>query len=1047
MEKQNLSKKKGVGFRMWLVYILVGLAGQFAWAIENMYLNTYLAYLAFTSTAEDTFNYSLMIAITTAASAVVATLTTLFMGGFTDKKGHRKIIISFGYILWGLATAAFGLCNVTSPKEIIPIAMSVSAAAITVIILDCVMTFFGSSANDASFNSLVTSSTSDDNRGRVEGVLSILPLIAMLAIFVGLNNLTTEAAGYQWDLFFYIIGGIVTLVGIISFFLIPKEEKQDAKKEPYWSLLLEGFRKETIKNNKALYLTLVVYFIYSVAVQVYFPYLMIYIEKTCQISNTGTEFLSPFATVMAIALLGGSVLSVLLGWLADKIGKKKMIIPSFAILLIGLILLFFVPGIENENERTIYCAVAGLVMILGYVGVPTIINALVRQYIPKGKEGVFMGVRMIFVVALPMCIGPFIGDGLNRGLGISYTTEFKVLTYIPTKYSYLVAGAILLLALIPIYFLFRLGRRPGKNQGHLYAHKEKIKIDPNYIPLAEYPRPNFVRDSYLCLNGVWNLKITKSKEMPTSFNKKIVVPYAVESPLSGVEYLLEPDEYLWYQREVKIPRGFNKGRLVLNFDGIDQIADVFVNGKLIAHHVGGYTKFSAEILDKIKNSTFILTIRVQDVTDESYYERGKQVLKPEKWFYTSSSGIYKTVWLESTPKDYISELKIDENFNAKKIFVTVKSPSKGQAVVTVEGIPHKINTNEVSEIPLMDFKTWSPESPFLYQIKAVLGKDEVSSYFGMRKIEVKKENGKPALFLNGKKLILTGLLDQGYYYLGNLTPKTYVDFEKDIINTKLLGYNVLRVHIKIESEIFYYYADKYGLLLIQDFPNGGTHYSFFNVAFPAKLHFMNRPSRITYKRLSRTDKEGRDMFIKEGKEWLSQLHNFPSIIIFTIFNEGWGEFDPEDIFFTFRKEDAFHLFDTASGWYDVHTSDIYSVHDYDLHFPLKKDRTLQRPNLLSETGGTSYVVPDHFFFEGLYGLHYVKSKEELTSAYVRLYEKKLLPLIKNGDLVGIIYTELNDCESEANGLYPFDRSELKIDPLQIKRINSLITAPSNEKKN
>lgn len=443
---------------MWLVFILVGLAGQFAWSIENMYLNTYLTYLNFTASSTSLqFNYSLMIAITTAASAVVATLTTIFMGALTDKVGHKKIFISVGYIIWGLATASFGLFNVNSANEIVKIAMTPFTAAIWVVIIDCIMTFFGSTSNDASFNSYVTSNTKDENRGKVEGVLSILSLVSMLVIFVGLNGLTTKAGGYKWDLFFYIIGGLVTLTGVVALFLIPKELESTRKNENVIRIMSEGFKPKTVKANPELYLILLIYFIFATSNNVYFPYLMVYIEKTCQISNNSASGgLAPFAIVMAVALLIGSAGSVAIGFLADKFGKEKMIIPSLGVAILGLLLMFFVPDIQSETARTVFCAIAGLVTILGFVGVPTIINSLIREKIPKGKEGTFMGVRMIFVVALPMCIGPFIGDALNQNLGGTYNDpDYPITSIIPTKWGYIVGIAIMLLTLIPIYFLFK----------------------------------------------------------------------------------------------------------------------------------------------------------------------------------------------------------------------------------------------------------------------------------------------------------------------------------------------------------------------------------------------------------------------------------------------------------------------------------------------------------------------------------------------------------------------------------------------------------------
>lgn len=459
-------KTEKIGFRMWMFLILVGFVGQLAWAIENMYLNTYITYINFSAPPEERFDYSLYIAITTAASAVVATLTTIFMGALTDKVGHKKYFISFGYILWGIATASFGLFNVNSTKEILPIAMISSMAAIMVILIDCVMTFFGSTANDASFNSFITRNINEKNKGKVEGVLSVLPLVAMLVIFVLLNGLTTDstkgANDARWDLFFYLIGGVVLLMGIVSFFLIPKEQEEKSEKS-YMKLLLVGFRFDTIKNNRKLYLVLLIYFVYATACQVFFPYLMVYMEKTCGISNTGNGFLTPFAVVMAVSLLLGSLLSVVLGFLADRVGKDQMILPSFIIFAIGILMMFFIPRVSSagSTSRTAYAALSGLVMILGYVGIPTVINALVRQYIPKGEEGIFMGVRMLFVVALPMCIGPFIGDTLNRhfGMDIPSSTFDGVVDNVPSEYGYLVGFAILALSLIPIGFYLWKGKK------------------------------------------------------------------------------------------------------------------------------------------------------------------------------------------------------------------------------------------------------------------------------------------------------------------------------------------------------------------------------------------------------------------------------------------------------------------------------------------------------------------------------------------------------------------------------------------------------------
>ena len=467
-----MKEKKGLGLRMWLFIILVGFVGQLAWSIENIYLNSYITYINFTAPPAERFDYSSFIAITTAASAIVATLTAITMGALTDKIGHKKYFISIGYVLWGLSTASFGIFNVNSTNKLLPIAMVSSLAAVMVIVIDCVMTFFGSTANDAAFSSYVTKNIESKYKGRVEGVLSVCPLLSLLVIFVLLNGLTTDsskgAKDARWDLFFYLIGAVVLLMGIISFFLIPKEEETKSETS-YLKLLVVGFKPSTIKKNVKLYQVLMIFFIYSTASNVFFPYLMVYMEKTCQIPNTGSGFLTPFAIVMAVSLLIGSMLSIVIGYLADKFGKDKMIIPSFIAFGIGILLCFFIPYVAKAESvsRTVYACFAGLMLILGYVAIPTVINSLIREYIPSGEEGIFMGVRMLFAVALPMCIGPFIGDAFNAAFGALVDSSIYegVKDVVPSQYGYLMGLGILLLSAIPIYFYLKKGK-DDKNESN-----------------------------------------------------------------------------------------------------------------------------------------------------------------------------------------------------------------------------------------------------------------------------------------------------------------------------------------------------------------------------------------------------------------------------------------------------------------------------------------------------------------------------------------------------------------------------------------------------
>ncbi|MFA6755990.1 MAG: MFS transporter [Bacilli bacterium] len=433
MDNVNKMPKEKVGFRNWISFIIIGLAGQFAWMIENMYLNKFI--FSFGSN-----NYTSMISITVALSAITAAVTTIFMGSLSDKIGKRKIFICLGYILWGIATASFGFIKRNTNLDAV-------SCSVFVIILDCVMTFFGSTANDACFNSYVTKNVSTKNRGKVEGVLSILPLMAMLVIFVGLDRFTSKDSSGEthWDIFFFIIGAIVLLVGIASFFLLPKE-KVDKNDEKYLSLLADGFKPKTIKTNKILYLVLIAYLIYGIATQVFFPYLTIYFQYSLNFdANT-------MPIILGIVLIVGSALSVVAGYLMDKFGKLKTLIPICIVAFVGFFILFFVP-----KENLIFTIIAGVIMMFGYVSVSAILNAILRDYIPKGKEGVFMGVRMLFVVMLPMCTGPFIGQAITDNLATSTYTDptYGTIQNLPPNYIWLVGSLIFLLIFIPIIFIIK----------------------------------------------------------------------------------------------------------------------------------------------------------------------------------------------------------------------------------------------------------------------------------------------------------------------------------------------------------------------------------------------------------------------------------------------------------------------------------------------------------------------------------------------------------------------------------------------------------------
>lgn len=416
---------KKISARLWASFILIGLFGQFAWTIENMYFNVFLY-----NTISTDPDY---IAAMVSASAISATLTTLLMGALTDKLGKRKIFISLGYILWGISTASFGFITVDNVAHLFPSLSAVSLAAGMVVAMDCIMTFFGSTANDAAFNAFVTDNTTAENRGKVESVLAILPLISMLVIFGLFDGMTQNG---EWQKFFLIFGIAVTATGFLSLFLV-KDSKLEPSKEKYIKKLVHGFRPSVIKANPMLYIALIAMLVFSVAVQVFFPYLIIYIQNYLKFDN--------YAIILGIVLIVASVISVVFGRVMDKVGKLRFAIPACVVMFVGLIGMFFV--------RSFYAVIiAGIVMMGGYMLVTAALNATVRDYTPADSVGHFQGVRMIFSVLLPMLIGPYIGSAVIKNSGETYI-ELGQVKNVPTPNIFLAAAITLIPVVIPVIIL------------------------------------------------------------------------------------------------------------------------------------------------------------------------------------------------------------------------------------------------------------------------------------------------------------------------------------------------------------------------------------------------------------------------------------------------------------------------------------------------------------------------------------------------------------------------------------------------------------------
>ena len=416
-----------LGARKWLSLLLIGLFGQFAWTIENMYFNVYL----YNTISQDPGYIAAMVGW----SAAAATLTTLLMGALSDRVGKRRVFIAVGYILWGLSTAAFGYVTKENAARIFPAANAVAAAAVCIVVLDCVMTFFGSTANDAAFNAWVTDVTNEHNRGKAESVLQILPLISMLVIFAAFDGLTQQG---RWREFFNIFGVAVTAVGLLSFLLVRDVPELEPRKGGFRELLY-GLRPSVMKNNPELYLSLAAFAVFSIALQVYYPYIIIYIQQYLKIEN--------YALVLGVVLILASVASVVAGRFIDRVGKLRFAVPAALVMAAGLVGMFFVRG-------SAAVMVAGTVMMSGHMMLSAALSALIRDWTPEGKVGHFQGIRMIFAVLLPMIIGPNIGAAVIRGSDSTYI-ELGQVKSVPTPGIYLTAAIILLFCLIPVFLLRR----------------------------------------------------------------------------------------------------------------------------------------------------------------------------------------------------------------------------------------------------------------------------------------------------------------------------------------------------------------------------------------------------------------------------------------------------------------------------------------------------------------------------------------------------------------------------------------------------------------
>lgn len=588
-------------------------------------------------------------------------------------------------------------------------------------------------------------------------------------------------------------------------------------------------------------------------------------------------------------------------------------------------------------------------------------------------------------------------------------------------------------------------------------------LDRDHV-LEEYPRPLLMREDYQILNGWWDYAFTIDYKQPQQYEGRILVPFSPETALSGVGRQLKPDEYLWYRRNFDLPgwdREKGQNRILLHFGAVDQSCEVRINGHKVKRHTGGYLPFEVDISRYAQESANELIVAVKDLSDTFYHSKGKQKLNAGGMFYTAQSGIWQTVWLEKVPETYIKEIKTVPDIEKKIIRIKVsssystdkKNVDKLSRNLPIEikiqkpGLyldpvvkPSEISTGNMLEtavqavsdkwieIPLGPISLWNCETPYLYYFEVKLGDDRAISYFAMRKfsLETKVHEEFPRICLNDEVQFQNGVLDQGYWPESLYTPPSDAAMIFDIREMKKTGFNMVRKHLKIEPQRWYYHCDRLGIVVWQDMVNGGSYYKHWFVTYGATLlSWLKIPMRDVYPRLlSREAKAGRLEFIREMKETIRLLGNHPSIAAWVIFNEGWGQFQTEDMTRIVRRLDPNRLIDQASGWFDQGGGDFSSLHNYFFKLFIRPER--ERASVLSEFGGYSYREPGHCAKEKLYGYGICKNKKDLKKRFLERWQG-VRNLIPQG-LSASIYTQWTDVEEEVNGVFTYDREVRKIEP-------------------
>ncbi|TWT51498.1 Beta-galactosidase [Thalassoglobus neptunius] len=564
---------------------------------------------------------------------------------------------------------------------------------------------------------------------------------------------------------------------------------------------------------------------------------------------------------------------------------------------------------------------------------------------------------------------------------------------------------------------------------------------------TEYPRPALVRDEWKNLNGNWNYAITPRSQntVPEKWDGEILVPFPLESKLSGVQRLLAPDEALWYQRPISVEKT-NDVRTLLNFEAVDYHCEVWLNGTSVGHHTGGNVPFSIDVTDAVKAGENVLTVRVEDATEE-WQLRGKQVLNPRGIWYTQVSGIWQTVWLEQVPEAYIADLKIRTDAQtgtvSLKPVIEVGAGEDHQIEVIVRDGGNEVlrqsGTGDKVEVTILDVKLWSPSSPHLYDLTVNLKSkdgtllDSVESYTGVRTVgKTRDADGHWRLTLNGEVIFHWGTLDQGWWPDGLLTPPSDEAMLFDIEYLRDAGFNMIRKHIKVEPRRYYTYCDQMGMLVWQDQVSGGQN--------PPWTRLEPEPTDAEW------PEEQHEQFMTEFEEMVSTLESHPSIVVWTPFNEAWGQHRTVEVGKWIAERDPTRTINIASGGNFWPVGDIVDAHSYPHpRFPFEPDRDAEFVMVMGEFGGHGYPIRDHLWDASRRNWGYgglPENKEEYRARY--LESIRLLAELKEQGIAAGVYTQTTDVEGEINGLITYDRKVIKIPAEELRKIHEALFEDASE---